>query len=302
MRTPGRTTRRHTWPVAALGALALTLTACASLGGDDGATPAGGSGDVPADEETARPPQLGEPALEIAHVGGFVPVGWDFLTVAELTLYPDGTAVTHGPTTLEYPGRMLPNLVTHDVPDDVVTALLAQAEEAGLLSEVEYGTPPVADAGATQLTIRRDGDTWVHRAEALGIGGGPGEDGDGIAVEGLSEEERMARTTLSAFLEDVRASVADAEETGPWVPDAFAVMTRPVDPAAETADPAPTVHTWPLAQAPEECTVVDGEDATALAEMLTDARANDRVEHDGEVLELWVRVLLPGDEGCASTR
>lgn len=300
MSAPGRTHRRSTLPVAALGALVLTLTACASLGGDDdGVAAPGGSGSGSADGDAPRSAQLGEPALEIAHVGGFVPVGWDFSTVAELTLYPDGTAVTHGPTTLEYPGRMLPNLVTHDVPDDVVAALLAQAEEAGLLAEVAYGTPPVADAGATRLTIRRDGDTWVHRAEALGIGG-PDEDAGSFAASGLSDDERAAREALTAFLDDVRTAVVEAEETGSWEPDAFAVMTRPVDPTAETAEPAPATLVWPLAQAPGECTVVEGEDATVLAEALGEARANDRLEHDGEVMDLWVRVLLPGDEGCGA--
>jgi hypothetical protein len=240
--------------------------------------------------------------LQVAHVGGFVPVGHDFATVPELTVYADGRTITHGPSTLEYPGRLLPNLRVHELSPGEVVMLVDAARDAGLDAEADYGVPPVADAGATELRIALEGGTVVHRAEALGLTAGPGPAGEPV-TDGLSDSELAARAVLSEYLEELRSTVGEAPDTGAFEPEAFAVLARPVTDDAAGTDPGDldrTVHEWPgdVPMGTSGCTVVDGEDAEELTPVLEAARQDDRFAQDGTVHEVWVRVLLPGEAGC----
>lgn len=294
---------RRTARVAALGALTLVLTSCASLGGGstggdgssgDGLPGSGGDG-----SSAAHVPGGPDDVLvRVSHQGGFVPLGWDFSTVADVTVYADGLAVVPGPTTLEYPGRLLPNLQTYRLSDEAVRAIVTAAEDAGLLGAApEYGMPAITDVGSTLVTVGVDGTSHAHDAYALEIA----RDTDGD-VAGLTEEHLAAREALAGFVDAVRAAVGSAEEAGPYAPDAYAVMARPADAAAEV-EPAPAEIAWPLAVplTGADCVVVDGEDAAALGPVLADARQGDRFVQDGVAHDVWVRVLLPGDPGCTGT-
>ena len=282
----------------------MTLTACASLAGTSGA---GAQPDPTTDPEPTTAPAAQEEGflLQVTHVGGFVPMGWDFAMVPRLTVYPSGLAVVHGPTTLEYPGRFLPNLLTHELTAEELAALVDAARDAGLLEEVpDYGMPPIADAGATVLTLQVDGETTVHQAEALDIvvDGFLGEDAEGL---GLSADAVAARQVLAAFIDTAERAVVAAESTGAYQADSYAYLAHEVPPLTEAdgVDVVPAVHPWPLTEPLTEtaCTVVTGADAQALGEVLEGARQNDRFEQDGAQFDVFVRVLLPGDTGCTGT-
>lgn len=283
--------------------MALTLGACASLSGGGEASGPGAGPDPTPDPGPAASEQ--ELLLQVAHVGGFVPMGWDFSTVPQITVYPDGLAVTHGPQTMEYPGRFLPNLLTHELTGDELAALVDAARDAGLLEPApDYGMPPVADAGATVVTITVDGETFVHQAEALEILLDPGLGQDGEAM-GLTADAVAAREALAAFIETTRVTIDGAEETGVYEADSYAYLAVEVPPLTEAdgVDVRPAIHPWPLAEplTATACTVVEGADAQGLGAVLQDARQNDRFEQDGTQFEVFVRVLLPGEAGCTGT-
>ena len=259
----------------------LTLAACADVGGPGSTVTPDGTPDVADD---VLDPSL--PMLQIEHSGGFVLMGTDFAGVPDLTVYPDGGAIVHGPQIAIYPPPALPNLRRQDLTDADVDALVTAAREAGLLDAVpEYGQPPVADVPTTFVTLRVDGREFVHAAEALGVGDGttgddparePGQDGaltdggppaDG-GLPGLTDAERAARAELAAFVARAHELVGTAGEGEPYPIDAFAVMARPapddvaaggeeLPPAADEGDPAGTslapdeglerqVLPWPL--------------------------------------------------------
>lgn len=297
-----RQARRTYASTATAAALALILTACASLG----SAGSGGAGDQPEPTTEPVPTEAGEGFwLQIAHVGGFMPMGWDFSNVPQITIYPDGLAVTHGPQTMEYPGRFLPHLLTHELSDEELAGLVTAARDAGLLEDApDYGMPPVADAGATVLTIRVDGETYVHQAEALEIMLDPGFGQDGEAM-GLTADAVAARETLAAFIDTTRAAVDGAQETGTYEPGSYAYLAVEVPPLTEAdgMDVMPTVHPWPLAEplAETACTVVEGADAQTLGAALQEARQNDRFEQGGTQFQVFVRPLLPGEDGCTGT-
>lgn len=276
---------------AALGTLALVLAGCASLGGS---SPAGG-GSGP-DGDGSEPVVLADEdgvLVQVRQGGGFVPRGWAFQQVAEITLDADGRAVVAGPTTLQYPGSLLPNLRNHQLDDEAVEEIVAAAQDAGLVVDAapDYGMPMVTDAPGTSVRIGVDGAVLEHHAYALGLESDPDEN--------LTDDQLDGRRALAGFVETVRARVEAAEETGPYVPEGFAVMAVSPTPA-RTDDVAPAEVPWPLAVAltSAPCLTLTGEDAAALEPVLAGARQGDRFTQDGVAHELWVRVLLPGDPGC----
>lgn len=287
----------------------LLLAGCASLPTDDDGARAGGSdGDAP---DTSGGPSDGngpvgdggsdEMLVQVATSGGYVPAGWDFQTVPSLTLYADGLAITHGPTTLEYPGRLLPNLLTHRLTADQLGTVRQAADEAGLLAPApDYGTPGVTDVGTTTVTITVDGETWRHDAYGLGIA--DDDDLGGLdGLDGLDEDARAARRALTDFRTVVETEIGAAGESGTYTPERFAVMAREADPgtADEVTDLPAGEHPWPLEElTATDCRVVEGDDAAALGGVLQGARQGDRFTHDGVTYDVWVRVLLPGEAGC----
>lgn len=300
----GRGTRRGLVVAAAAGALVLALAGC-QTGKDDGAGAGSGGGVGDAAEVSGDGSTL---VLQLHAAGGFVPWGYDFANVPEVSVYADGTAVVHGPMTLQYPGAALPNLQTLQLPDGVLDELVAAAAQAGLLAPPpEYGQPGVTDLPSTHVTIAVGGETFEHVAYALGAG--PGEDGPdsegmfGGGASGLTEEQSAARQALGAFVRQVRDAVgAGGEEQ--YVPTAFGVLAMAQDPAA-TADVEGLdggVLPWPvgggLADA-GECLLVDGEDAATLLATLAEANELTRFEQDGVTYDVFVRPLLPHESSCA---
>lgn len=282
---------------------AALLAGCASLGAGGG----GGTDVEPGDggDTTADPADPAAPVLEVAHGGGFVPVGYDFSSVPQLTVYADGLAVVPGPMIEIFPAPALPNLRAHQLDDADVDELIALAREAGLLAEVSsYGTPPVADAGATTVTLRHDGRTWVHSAEALGFLEAPVEDG-GVQPDlaGVTAEEAEARQALWDFVEAAQGLVTAAPEEAYDV-EAWAVMGAEVD--ESTLAPAEDGMerqrlAWPLSTpVPSEmqCVVVDGEEAATLTAALAEANAMTLWESGDALHEAWFRPLLPHEDGC----
>ena len=174
--------RKHL-PLIAFPALAaLLLVAC----GDDSS-----NGDAPTDSlpvdtlapiETTVPPTTVPSGFEhptgaddvivrIAYEGGFVPVETMFLNLPTLLVSGDGHAFVQGPVPEIYPGPLLPNIQVSPVTEAGIQDLLQLADEQGLFADVEYSNPMnIADAPDTVVEISANGDTFVHRAYALGIG------------------------------------------------------------------------------------------------------------------------------------
>lgn len=304
--------------------VALTLAGCASLGGDsgDGGLLSGSGSDEDSDA----------PVLQVVVGGGFVPMGYDFSRVPDLTVYADGRAITHGPQIEIWPPPALPNLLVTELSEEDVAALVESARDAGLLGELpEYGQPPVADAPTTTVTVTVDGTTYVHAANALGIGDGAGLDGDGLegdglegdglgeempgepAMDGLSDDSRAARVALAEFVAGAHELVGTAGTGDPYEITAFGVFARP---AVETtvpddtlAEPEPGVEpelerqvlAWPLDVAlagASECVLVDGADAQTLRDSLLQANMATAFEQDGVRYDAFFRPLLPHEDGC----
>ena len=277
---------------------AVVLAAC----GDDSP-----SGDAPSDSspidtvapvDTTAPPTTvpsgidhptgaDDVVVRIAYEGGFVPVEVAFLDLPTLLVTGDGQAIVQGPIAEIYPGPLLPNMQARPVTEAGIQDLLALAADHGLLADVEYTNPTnIADAPDTVVEIAANGETYVHRAYALGI----------------ADETDPARATLADFVAQATGDwlYGDNPELGPeapYVTDTFLIRASEV--GDYTGDIEPTVVDWPaetsvrLADA-SECAAVP---AAEVGDLFADATQLTFFAEDGITYQLTVKPLLPGD-GC----
>jgi len=172
--------------------------------------------------------------IDLRYEGGFVPATAVFANTPVAMVTGDGRLLTTGPTTMQFPGPLLPNLQQQSITPAGIEELLASAEELGLLADVEYPRDDqVADAPDTVLTITVNGETYEHSACALDF----------------EPESDPAREALSQFvigLQDVSGTLGD--EVGPaepYVAEAYLIRAEPIDLTTASTDIAPTVVPWP---------------------------------------------------------
>jgi len=237
--------------------------------------------------------------------GGFVPIEYDRTHVPEFTLYGDGRIIVTGPTTLEYPGKALPNLQTTVVSEDVVQAILGATKEAQLFQNgFDYGQPSVADVGTTTITVNAENTTYTSQIYALGF-----ED-----TGTLTMEQKTARAAINALRGQLvdPSTLADVEPV--WEPydfTALKVYAREVDTTVSTDAPdiQPNYLPWPLddlAAMGEEFpnapgllqVIVIGDDLATLKPLLEMATQITIWESGGQEYNLFLRPLLP-DEAAA---
>lgn len=268
-------------PIGLIGSAALA--AC----GDDAADPVADAPTVPppassappSDDTYELPDGADEVIVSIEYVGGFAPVESVFAQLPALLVTGDGRAFTPGPQIAIYPGPLLPNVQVIDIGASGLQELAALADEHGLLQERAYDSPTnVADASDTVVTIQVGGETYVHRAYALGI--------DGTEPEG-------ARAELQAFVRE--ATEIAVGESSPFEPEQFLVRSWPVD-DLDAYDVEPTVLDWPTdvdveLAAASECLAIDAHAVTAT---FADANQLTFFEQDGVIYQLAVKPALPG--------
>jgi hypothetical protein len=240
---------------------------------------------VPAGFE--HPEGADEVVVSITSEGGFVPVETIFNQMPSLLVTGDARQFGLGPVAAIYPGPLLPNVQVADIGEGGIQSLLALADEHGLLMEREYEGPTnIADASDTVVTINADGQTFVHRAYALGLDEGLGE-GTGDTDE--------ARADLLAFVE--AATAMGDVQTEPFEPTTYLVRSFPVDDLSGY-EIEPTIVEWPLADVSladaDDCIAID---ATAIGDVFADANQLTFFEQAGVTYQLAVKPQLPGD-GC----
>ena len=181
----------------------------------------------------------------------------------------------------------MPNVQVRTATEAGTQALLALANEYGLLAEVEYASPTnIADAPNTVVAITADGVTYVHNAYALGTSG------DGTE----SDPQRQA---LADFVTAATGDwlYGDNPELGPeasFVAETFLIRALEVG-DMEPTDIEPTVVDWPADASVRlvdagECAAVP---AAEVAEMFADANQLTFFADGGVTYQVAVRPQLP---------
>ena len=244
--------------------------------------------------------------LRISDEGGFVPAEHSFTNAPRLLITGDGRLIQGGPVIAIYPGPLLPNLLQRSISEAGMQRLIKLADERGLLANVAYPRPAsIADAADTVMTITVGGETFEHRAYALGLGGGP---------EGGETDEARARlfdfVAVATGLTNEPAS-GDVGPEQPYRSDTYMIRAReagsteptddaPIDDAP--IDIVPTLVDWP-ADAPVrlaaagECAEVP---TNPFSEVFQNANQLTRFVDDGVHYSLAVTSRVPG-RSCSSS-
>jgi hypothetical protein len=273
----------------------LLLAACASNEPEvtTGEPPPPADGDQRAGDADAV-------VLSISEVGGFVASEQTFTNAPRLLVTRDGRVIQGGPVIAIYPGPLVPNLLQRSISDVGTQRLIDLAEQHGLLGDVTYERPEnIADAADTVVTITVNGETFEHRAYALGLGGGPGG-GETDAARARLLDFVVAATDL--------ASGPAADEIGPEEPyrsDSYLIRARQAETTEPTGDAPidiePTLVDWPsdapvrLAAA-ADCAEVP---TNGFAQLFEDANQLTRFVDDGVAYSLAVTPRVPG-RACSS--
>jgi hypothetical protein len=230
--------RRHR--VLTLLALAVTVMVGLSACGDDSSTvtspnePDGGAGDNGAGIE--HPTGADEAVLEIREEGGLAGPQ-QVAGPATLVVTGDGRLVQPGPVIEIYPGPLLPNLQQRTISEDGIQHLLALADEHGLLADATYPSlDNVMDAPDTVVTIHAGGQSYEHRANALGFEG-----------EGAETDESRAR--LQDFVAAATALAASNDpslgDEEPYGADVYLIRALPDQPERSPDGLEPSIVEWP---------------------------------------------------------
>jgi hypothetical protein len=275
--------------VAVVGLAAALAAGCGSEG-----TVGSSSGSTSA---TSPLPGASAPlVLRISVGGGLLPPQYQFGSLPAVSLYADGTVITVGPTTLEYPGRALPNVLRGSISRDNVRALLAAARDAGVRAPApDFGRAPIADAPTTTFYVRDEAGETTVSAYALA---------EATSPSGLSPPQLANRRQIAAFRD--RAMRAAERSNERYAAASLAVLIAAY-PALAAGDVTPTDQDWPgtdLGSRPSvekfglRCITVEGAELARVAPVVQKARANARWHSGARAYQLTFRPELPDEHLC----
>jgi hypothetical protein len=233
-----------------------------------------------------------DPRVAVVHIteqGGFAAESRRPAQLPRAVVLGDGSVITEGPTTLEFPGPALPNLQEVRLTPQGLARVVDEGRRAGLFDDPppDYGDVGVTDQPTTTVTMSVDGRTRRVHVYALDFD------------EGLRADQRENRARLQRFIRlagdpgALRPFVVPGSERR-YEPTSLAVLVRPSD----TADG--DVHAWPLGDlAGTDCVVLTGADAATATAAARSAREGDVWESASATYTVTFRPLLPDERTCA---
>src|SRR5689334_12605985 len=142
--------------------------------------------------ESASVPDTDSLVIRVESVGGFVPAEQNVGRIPAVSIYGDGRLITEGPRAMIYPARSLPNLQEQMLTPEFVQDLVRQGKEAGVRDGADFGSPNIADAPSTRVTVGDQSVSVVALGEAQ------------PADPRLTEAQRTARAKLAAYVQKVK--------------------------------------------------------------------------------------------------
>jgi hypothetical protein len=261
---------------------------------------AGGSGETTS-TTTPRPTTTTEPGEHPAEVeghvvrvdqgrGAFTTAAFAFAQIPTFLLIENGTVIAPGAQILIYPPPLLPALQATQLTAEQAAAVVALADRHGIVGDFTDTTltSVVADVGSTVVRVQRDGvmSTW----DVYGLG---------VAHDRLPPGIAAKHDALSAFIDEVTARFPAPGTPGEvYEPEQYAVGQLETDVGSIAPDVPPTVRPWPASFGDEHarCQIVDGD--VVRTELATADHLTYFERSDGSTVQLLLRPLVPGSEGC----
>jgi hypothetical protein len=287
----------------------------------------------PDDTAPPDPPATGVPADDLAATahGGvlveeFGAIDGTPALGTPATVYADGTVIFHGPSPASDPGPSLPVFLEGHVSQERIDALLALADELGLLDEPAPPTPAPSGAGVAQLRrlvihtadgelVHEQPAPWYDTTITTSIDHPSGTtQPEDVAdyIASLTDEQVAARAAMNAFSDHLwgqEFAGTTSTDGQQYVPTALAVLVLD-----EIPDPERDLQTvaWPLdadlgtagepiAGRGMRCIPVTGADLATLLPVAEEAWTPRWVQ-DGTTYHLGLRVVLPHELPCRFDR
>ena len=235
----------------------------------------------------------------VRNEGGFVPVEYHRSSLPSVYVAANAMYLPAA-ITMMYPGPAVNPVEQRTVRISSLRTALRGLYAAAKAPTGGWGTPNVADAPATTVSVTVDGRTRTVSVYALGIGSGPG----------VSTKQQQARTKLLSAIRKLESLKGASSMYRPlkleaWPSSAHTTVKNP-----EGSSPLPGTNPgdepiinpygpdlpWFTSTMPEGCTVVD---AAALPQ---DANQATTWVAGGDRFTVTFRVVLPGEIPCGKRR
>lgn len=230
--------------------------------------------------------------LTVTSEGGFMPLEANLDRMPRYVVTADRSLYYVGPTTLEFPGPLLPNVQVTTVDEDTMGEILELVEEMGLPEvdeEVDdFGADRIADASTDFITYIDEGGTHRMGFYALGMSDG-------------GSTERLLAAEIVEFLDQA----ASTGESRPYQPERLQVAAGP---PMQVDEGMSSVEEWPLEASFAEleewgmgwrCLEVSGEEAAHLFEMFSNANQATLWDTGDQEVGIRARPLLPDEKACS---
>jgi hypothetical protein len=248
--------------------------------------------------ESASAPAADDLVVRVESFGGFVPAEQNVGRIPAVSIYGDGRLITQGPTTMIYPGKALPNIQEQMLTPEFVQDLVRQGTEAGVRNGADFGSPNIADAPSTRVTVGDQSVSVVALSQAQ-----PND-------PRLSAAQRTARTKLAAYVDKLQGLSAAEGVAKPiaYQPSMLASLAHKYV-APQAAEPV--MKTWPGAALPGDmlnanigigCVESTGAEKDAVLAAAKDATVVTPWKSGGALWSVTFRPLLPEEQGCAALK
>jgi len=269
------------------------LSACA------GNTPAGAT-DTHTTESASAVADADSLVIRVESMGGFVPAEMNVGRIPAVSVYGDGRLITEGPHAMIYPARSLPNLQVQMLTPEFVRDLVRQGQQAGVRNGADFGSPNIADAPSTRVTVGDQSVSVVALSEAQ------------PTDPRLTAAQRTARTKLAAYVKMVKglSGAEGVAEPVAYQPTAVAVLARKYVPP-QAAEPASKPQEWPGPALPGDmlnanigigCVAATGADKDKVLAAAEESTVITPWTSGGSQWAITFRPLLPEEQGCAALK
>jgi hypothetical protein len=238
------------------------------------------------DPAAIDPPPTGpnELVFQLVELPGLMPPGQSF-KLPRISLYGDGALVL-----ADNASTAVPHPTQRQLTSVGVRRVLQAATDAGLTSQTDYGTPQIADAGASIFTVLTTSTKVVAPTH----------------IDGVTDAQRAARQRLRTFvnnLANLEAWLGNdiAKDSSPYSYTQLAVFAQPQD-----ANPAAPQRPWPLADLTAagephgvgHCQLISGPDLDTIRGAASSAPPYTQWRSGTQQFRVLLRPLLRTEKTC----